>query len=215
MKHLALFGGTFSPVHYGHINVVLALQEQFKFDEFVFLPNKSPVMDKITTVSASDRLTMLRLALAPYPFFSIDERELNRSTDSYTIETLMSLHQALKDKLTRITLIIGMDSFLQFHRWRDWKKIFSLCNLIVLERPGCEMVMPEPLRAEAAKGAIRLINDPMELIGSCGGIYFFNAGAYDVSSTKIRELIAAGEDVSAFLPPKVLNYIKQKRLFGC
>ncbi len=214
MKHLALFGGTFSPIHQGHINMARALQEHFQFDQFIFLPNKAPVIDKLATASSSDRLKMLQLALAPYPLFKIDERELHRKTPSFMIETLLSLHKELGNSLTKITLIIGMDSFLQFHRWHDWKTLFTLCNLIVLKRPKCRIDLPAPLREELAKGSIHAITDEKELTQTCGGFYYFDAGAYNFSSTTLRELIAAGQDVSNFIPPSVLDYIKDNALFG-
>ena len=215
MKHIAIYGGTFNPIHLGHIKVACDLQEHFKFDKFIFLPNKSPVMDKITTVSPTDRLEMLRLALASYPAFTIDEREINRPTPSFMVETLSSIREDLGNEKMAISLIIGMDSFLQFHRWCDWQKILTLCNLIVLERKGHVKRLPLLLEEAQKKGEINLIENEAQLVnGTSGGYFFYNAGLYDVSSTTVRELLKSGEDASLFLTLPVKNYIERNGLYG-
>lgn len=214
-KHIALFGGTFCPVHNGHIGVALFLQKHFHFDQFLFLPNKAPTLDKTATATLEQRLAMLELALAPYPIFKIDRRELNRNTPSYMVKTLESLRDELNDEKAAISLIIGMDSFQQFHRWHQWQKIFTLCNLIVLERPDeIQTRPPEPLRKLLSKGEIEQITDPTTLSSTKRrGFYYCNAGAYPISSSMIRKLIQSGKDTSSFLPSKVLHYIKDNHLF--
>ena len=91
VNSIAVYGGTFSPIHRGHIEVARFLQAKFTFDEFKFLPNQSPVLDKSASAPVAHRLAMLRLALAPYPQFSIDQREVERPSPSYMIDTLKSL----------------------------------------------------------------------------------------------------------------------------
>lgn len=213
-KHIALFGGTFCPIHNGHIEVALFLQKYFQFDAFLFLPNKAPTLDKTATASLEQRLAMLKLALAPYPVFTIDRREAKRSTPSFMVDTLKSLREELGGDVA-ISLIIGMDSFQQFHRWHDWQKIFVLCNLIVIDRPDArETQPPEPLRKLLAKGQIHQLTDSKALsLAKRGGFYRCNAGAYPMSSTMICKLIQSGGDASPFLPPAVLKYIQEKNLF--
>lgn len=213
-KHIALFGGTFCPIHNGHIGVALFLQDYFHFDAFLFLPNKAPILDKTATASVEQRLAMLELALAPYPFFTIDKREANRATPSFMIDTLKSLRAELGNDIA-ISLIIGMDSFQQIHRWHDWEKIFTLCNLIVLDRPGAEEIhLSEPLRNLLIANCIHQITDPKDLSSTQrGGFYRCNAGIYPISSTMICGLIQSGGDAGPFLPPAVLKYIQEKSLF--
>ena len=212
-KHIALFGGTFCPIHNGHLGVALFLQHYFHFDAFYFLPNKAPTLDKIATASLEQRLAMLEIALAPYSFFTIDRREVNRATPSFMIDTLKSLRAELGEG-TAISLIIGMDSFKQLHRWHDWQNIFTLCNLIVMERPGEELALAEPLRNLLASKQIQQITEPKTLCSKKrGGFYLCNAGVYPISSTMICGLIQSGGDASAFLPPAVLEYIQEKNLF--
>ncbi len=205
-KHIAIFGGTFSPIHNAHIDVAIFLQDYFKFDQFIFLPNKAPTLDKTTEMSLADRLAMLELALAPYPRFTIDLRETHRSTPSYTVDTLMSFREEWGNEVA-MSFIIGMDNFKQFERWQDWEKILTLCNLIVISRPS-EKEFPASI-------CIPEITDPHLLsTDTRGGFYRCNAGTYTTSSTLVRNLIRSGEDASTHLPPSVLNYIVQKKLFN-
>jgi len=213
-KHIALFGGTFCPVHNAHLAVALFLQAYFQFDEFIFLPNKTPTLDKTATASPEERLAMLDIALAPYPFFTIDKRELNRTTPSYTVDTLVSIRKDLDDK-TAISFIMGMDNFKQLHRWHDWQKILTLCNIIVIDRPNNENPQhPEPLSLPLIADNIYEIVDPKRLsTTNRGGFFRCHAGTYAISSTTIRNLIRAKGDAGAYLPPAVLNYIKKNHLF--
>ena len=213
-QHIAVFGGTFCPIHRGHLEVALFLQKQLNFGLFLFLPNKAPVLDKEATALYVHRLAMLRLALAPYPNFKIDRREIDRPTPSFMVDTLASLRQELGDGVA-ISLIIGIDSFQQLHRWHDWQTLFTLCNLIVMDRPGYESsILPNLINARLIQGEIHEIKDPLILATtSRGGFYRCNAGRYDISSTTIRALIQRGDDATPFLPAAVSTYIKEKKLF--
>ena len=213
-QHIALFGGTFCPIHLGHLQVALFLQKQFCFDEFIFLPNKAPVLDKTATALLSHRMAMLKLALAPYPAFKIDRRELERETPSFMVDTLVSFRGELADEVA-ISLIIGSDSFQQFHRWHDWQTILTLCNLIVVDRKGqAAASLPKPLNACLISGKLHEIRDPKALsTASRGGFYRCNAEADEISSTEIRDLIQKGRDAGLFLPAVVWNYIKTQQLF--
>ncbi len=202
MKRIALFGGTFSPIHNGHVNLARFLQSKFHFDEFRFVPNKAPVLDKNSIIPLADRLAMLALALAPYPEFIIDEREVHRDTPSYTVDTLIDIKR--EEKNCVISLIIGADSFRQFHRWHEWEKILTLCQLIVLERPGQDESVPKELQEK-----LHEINDVQSLSKETGVFYRCNAGRYDISSTMVRDLIRLGKDVSAYLPPAVCTYLAE------
>lgn len=213
-QHIALFGGTFSPIHLGHLQVALFLQKQFCFDEFIFLPNKAPVLDKTATALLSHRMAILTLALTPYAAFKIDRRELERETPSFMVDTLVSFRGELGDEAA-ISLIIGSDGFQQFHRWHDWQTILTLCNLIVIDRKGHKAAsLPKPLNACLISGKMHEITDPKALsTASRGGFYRCNAWADEISSSEIRDLIQKGGDASAFLPAAVLSYIKEQQLF--
>lgn len=204
MKRIALFGGTFSPIHNGHINLARFLQSKFHFDEFRFVPNKAPVLDKSAAILLADRLAMLALALAPYPEFIIDEREVHRDTPSFTVDTLMDIKREEKNSV--LSLIIGADSFKQFHRWHEWEKILTLCHLIVLDRPGQDEKLPEELQEK-----LHEVKDAQSLLKETGVFYRCNAGSYDISSTMVRDLIRAGKDASVYLPPQVCAYVAEHK----
>ncbi len=204
MKRIALFGGTFSPIHNGHINLARFLQSKFHFDEFRFVPNKAPVLDKGTIIPLADRLAMLALALAPYPEFIIDEREVHRHTPSYTVDTLIDIKR--EEKNCVISLIIGADSFNQFHRWHEWEKILTLCHLIVVDRPGQDRTVPKELQEK-----LHEVKDYQAMPKETGVFFWCDAGSYDISSSMVRDLTRAGKDVSAYLPPKVCAYIAEHK----
>jgi nicotinate-nucleotide adenylyltransferase len=213
--HIAILGGTFCPVHKGHIQVALRLQQHFKFDRFLFIPNKAPVFDKEIAISTEHRLAMLELALAPYPELTIDRREINRPTPSFMVDTIKSIRDELADDTIAISLIMGEDCFQEFHRWHHWQTLLSLCNLIVIERPNIEPIgLPAPLKEYIVSGDLIELMDATELLaGKRGGFFRCHAGAYPFSSTHIRELIQKNQDLSTFLPPEVIHYIEINNLF--
>jgi len=215
LKHIAIYGGTFCPIHNAHLKIACFLQNKFKFDEFRFLPNKAPVLDKTPEASLKHRLAMLALALAPYTQFKIDRHEVERLTPSFMVQTLEDIREEEADRVV-ISLILGMDSFKNFHRWREWEKIISLCNLIVIERPDCEvMPLAPPLQDKVDGGQLHQITDAALLsLEATGGFFRCNAGLYAISSTAIRECIQTGQDASAYLPTPVWNYIMSHNLFG-
>jgi len=157
---------------------------------------------------------MLKLALAPYPQFSIDQRELDRPTPSYMIDTLQSL-KAEYGVDTSFTLIIGMDNFQHFHRWRDWETILRLSNLIVLERPNTDS---QGLNEALKKTRIPIRDNPHDLFAGHGQAYFCDAGYYDISSTAIRRLLQNGKIEGRYLqenvPANVLSYIQNRKLYS-
>ncbi len=215
LKHIAIYGGTFCPIHNAHLKIACFLQNKFKFDEFRFLPNKAPVLDKTPETSLKHRLAMLALALASYPQFKMDMHEVERPTPSFMIQTLEDIQKEETDGVV-ISLILGMDSFNNLHRWREWEKIMTLCNLIVIERPDCEaMLFASPLQDKIDSGQLNEITDAALLsLEANGGFFRCNAGWYAISSTTIRECIQTGQDASAYLPTPVWNYIMSHNLFG-
>jgi nicotinate-nucleotide adenylyltransferase len=213
--HIAILGGTFCPIHKGHIQAALSLQQRFKFDRFLFIPNKAPVLDKEIDISTKHRLAMLELALAPYPEFTIDRREINRLTPSFMINTIKSLRDELDDDAIAMSLIIGEDCFQEFHRWHDWETLLTLCNLIVIERPGFKpLKLPDPLEKHLLIEKLKELNNETALFSNTrGGFFRCNAGAYPISSTQIRNLTQKGLDTDHLLPSHVLKYIKEHGLF--
>ena len=210
MPSVLLYGGAFCPVHFGHLNVARRVQRHMHYDHFLFMPCKEPVLDKTATASAHDRVAMLTQALLPYPHFSVDLSEIERSTPSFMVDTLRDF-RGKRGVYAPITLLIGMDSVLQLPRWHRWEELLKLAHLLVIDRPGIEMPCAEPLKTWLAQHQTRNKNEL--LTTPFGKIYRFNAGQYDISSTGIREAIKQGRNTSRLIPAGVRRYIDENTLF--
>jgi nicotinate-nucleotide adenylyltransferase len=212
MYHLAILGGTFDPVHNGHIKTSLKIQEYFQFEHFAFLPCKTPVLKSPAIASSKQRIQMLELALAELNQgysnrpFQLDLREQTRNTPSYTIETLESLRAQFPK--ASIQLILGSDAFASLPKWHRFKDIIQLCNLLVIKRPSLEHVPVEHfLKNHQTHSKQTLLNH------TAGYIYFFDAGQYDISSSMIRTQLRQGTLKPDLLPKTIYNYIVSSKLY--
>ncbi len=131
---IAIFGGTFDPIHLGHLRLALDLHEKYKFDEIRFIPCKNPVLKKAATVSLEHRIAMLKLAVKDQPQFVVDESERHRNGPSYMIDTLVDLQSKMPKQ--KFTLILGSDAFEDFNRWHCCEDIIALAKLLVVPRGG-------------------------------------------------------------------------------
>lgn len=202
---IGIFGGTFDPVHYGHIKPALSVKQNLGLSPLLFIPNRIPPHREQPWLSAEQRLALLRLALAELPDVLIDERELHREGPSYMVDTLKSLQQDYPGQT--LCLIIGMDAFTGISRWHHWREIFKLCHLVVTTRPGFSLsALKENCSAADfafLSAKIHHENDgslPDVLADKGGKILLKSVPQLDISSTMIREKVARGEDVSAYLP---------------
>lgn len=212
MNNFVIYGGTFDPIHFGHIKTALDVQNTFHFDRFVFLPCKKPVLKEPSQASSEQRISMLKLGLLPYPEFTIDLREMNRNTPSYMVETLESYREEL-GKAVSITLLLGTDAFLDLPRWHHWEKILKLCHILVINRPGTEDKKPSNTLLNLLKK--HETNHHRDLLKRpYGKIYQYDAGRYDISSTEIREKINERKSIKDYIPPAVYQYIVDEKLYG-
>jgi nicotinate-nucleotide adenylyltransferase len=183
--NIAIFGGSFDPPHFGHLKAILKVYDSFQFDKIFFVPCKTPLLKLPTQAKPEDRLAMLHLLLKPYSFLIIDKREINRETPSYSIETLRSFRQEFPK--ASLTLILGLDTFLQLPKWHEWEEVLNVAHLLVLNRPHTTMNMCNKLQGLVEHHRTQKME---ELVTSRKGkIFFFNAGEYLTSSTSIREKI--------------------------
>ncbi len=210
MHNLAIFGGTFDPIHNGHLHCSKTLSDYFHFNAYYFLPCKSPVHKGTTSVSNQQRIEMLQLALKPYPEFSIDLREMNRSTPSYMVDTLKSIRS--EHPCSSISLIIGYDAFLNLEQWYQWQNLLQLAHLIVINRHLEAYQPPSPGLRKLLKQHQAL--NHADLKNSTSGlIYQFDAGDYPISSTALRHALKTNKDVSRELPQEVYQYINSLGLY--
>jgi nicotinate-nucleotide adenylyltransferase len=210
---LGILGGTFDPVHNGHIGLAEDVRRALALREVRLVPAGDPPHRGGPVASGRDRVAMLRLAAAEHPGLAVDAREVARPGKSYTVLTLDELrHEA---PLRPLLLIVGADAFLGFPTWHRWRELFTLAHVVVAARPGVELV---PTGELAAEWKSRHVDKPDPLfLKPAGSIYQQAIAPQPISATAIRaELVrgAAGrEAVRRLLPPAVLRYIDQHGLY--
>ncbi|MCV6623549.1 MAG: nicotinate-nucleotide adenylyltransferase [Cellvibrionaceae bacterium] len=218
-KHSAygLFGGSFDPVHRGHICLAEQVQQSLGLQSMALLPAAQQPLKGSANVSAEQRLAMLNLAVAEASSLSVDARELERSGPSYTVDTLQEWRLEHDEKAC-LCFCMGLDSLMQLHRWHRWEQLFELANLIVLARPGCSLAegantLPPQLQAEL--NARQCFDIAPLLAAPKGRWMLLEASLMDISSTKIRQQLAAGVPASQLseLPQSVANYIEEHSLY--
>ncbi|KZX01789.1 nicotinate-nucleotide adenylyltransferase [Pseudoalteromonas luteoviolacea] len=207
---IAIFGGTFDPIHLGHLNMANHCIEELSLDLLHFLPNAAPVHKQGPGVSTQHRLEMLRIAITGNPKFALDDRELKRVEPSYSVLTLQELRK--EHPLQPIVFLMGMDSFNSLDKWHQWGEITQLCHIVVYRRPGDEYTAP-PALASFLKQSQAL--SPAELhdclFGKC---YFLSGAPFSAASSEIRKAIKSGLSVEPWLCPNVLNYIDKNKLYS-
>jgi nicotinate-nucleotide adenylyltransferase len=211
---LALLGGTFDPVHFGHLRIASDTAAALKLPEVRLIPSKTPVHRAQPGASETQRLDMLRLAVADVLPLAVDDRELTRDTPSYTALTLASLRAEFPER--PLIWLIGIDAFMHIKRWYDWPRLFELAHFVVLNRPG--FAVSQALSPQLADvWQARLARTPDALVASTHGhIYLHTVTPQAISATEIRNTIAAGGDDAALaplLPAPVLAYIRAHRLY--
>ena len=209
-KHpVGILGGTFDPIHLGHLYIAKHLLEDLKLQIINFIPSFQTPDRTSTMVSAEHRLAMIRIAIEPYLDFWLNDMEIVRGGISYSYDTLTALRESIPTQ--PLCLILGEDVFALFNQWKNWQKIPDLTHLVVASRPGSS-IPEEKWIKDLLKD--RQTHDPKKLGMSPGGhIYLHQFISSAINATDIREKIATGEDTSAELPPGVLKYIKQHHLY--
>jgi nicotinate-nucleotide adenylyltransferase len=210
MEHIAIFGGTFDPIHNGHLQTSLSIQFSFKFDSYFFLPCKVPTIKPAASASNVQRIKMIELAIKAYPDFKLDLREIKRDTPSYMVETLQSFRNEYPN--ASITLIIGYDAFISLPKWHQWEKLITLANIMVINRN--EFIQHQTPELMQQFMMSYQCEDKTALLSSkTGAVFMYDAGHYEISSTKIREEIKNDVNVGLQIPKEVYQYIKKEGLY--
>ncbi len=205
---MGIFGGTFDPIHYGHLRSAYEMLQVLRFDEVRFMPCGNPPHRPQPVASAALRLEMVRVATAGQPGFVVDDRELQREGPSYSVDTLAALRAEFP--LRSMALMIGMDAFLGLPRWYHWREILQLAHIVVAHRPGWRAPDMGPLGDVLTDRGTHRIGDLHE--AKSGHIYIHDVTQLEISSTDIRELVAAGRRPRFLTPDAVLDVIEQS---GC
>lgn len=207
----ALFGGTFDPVHYGHLKPVEALANQIGLSRVIIMPNNVPPHRAQPEASSQQRKKMVELAIADKPLFTLDERELRRDTPSYTAQTLQEWREE-QGTQHPLAFIIGQDSLLTFPTWHHYETILDNCHLIVCRRPGYPLTMEQEAHQQWLEA--HLTTNPEELhVLPAGRIYLAETPWFNISATLIRERLERGEKCDDLLPESVLAYINEQGLY--
>jgi nicotinate-nucleotide adenylyltransferase len=213
---IGILGGTFDPIHYGHLRLAQEAGETLKLAQVRFVPSGTPPHRAAPRLSAPERLEMVRIAVRENALFTVDEREIERSGPGYTVDTLREL-RGEQGALRPLCLLVGADAFLDFATWHRWHELFELAHIVVAHRPGYPVDtwqerMPQPLAREYAARSLR---QPLAVhLAPAGGIAVVAITALDISATLIRDIIKSGSSPRYLLPDSVLDYIRSRKLYS-
>lgn len=208
-RRIGLLGGTFDPIHHGHLRSAVEAHEWLALDELRLIPSARPPHRDSPGASAEQRLAMVQLAVADEPALSVDDRELRRERPSYTVDTLESLRSELGDSVA-LYLILGWDAFCGLPSWHRWDELLGLANLVVLQRPDYDLEVPEVLKDLMAA---RTLSDPAGSQAPAGEIVLLAQTPLAISATHIRALLGEGRSPRYLLPDAVLGYIATNGLY--
>jgi nicotinate-nucleotide adenylyltransferase len=213
---LGIFGGTFDPIHNGHIYPILEAAKKANIKKVALMPCYIPSHKNPAVASSEDRLKMVELVCAEHPLFYPDSRDINRGKPTFSVDSLKEIREAMPT--TPLCFFIGTDSLQNLLKWHKWQTLFSLCHFVVCARKG-ESVKALKTHSDDDLQLQTLLNKrqtftPTTLHNSLAGhIYVANTQILTVSSSKIRQKLHNNQTVIDFLPPKILDYIQQHKLY--
>ena len=203
---IGLFGGTFDPIHYGHLRAALEVQEIFELTEVRFIPSATPPHRTQPAVDAQLRRKMVELAIQELASFICDTRELDRTGYSYMVDTLASLRQDFPQQ--PLVLFIGVDAFNHLSTWHEWQRLFDFAHIVVMTRPRFQLQkLDDFLTAHTTDNKDELANT------LAGQLYFQTITQLDISATAIRQLIKQNRNPKFLLPNRVIDFITQHQLY--
>jgi nicotinate-nucleotide adenylyltransferase len=206
MGPMGIFGGTFDPVHNGHLRTAVEMREALRLAEVRFLPAGNPPHREHTQATAEVRLALVRAAVADEPGFSVDDRETRRSGLSYSVDTLAELRAEFPQR--SICLLLGMDAFLGLPNWHRWRELLELAHVVVAHRPGWKAPTQGPLgevMVDRGTGSVRDLHD-----ATAGRIFVHAVTQLEISSTELRQLISRGRDPRYLVPDSVCKLLREK-----
>jgi len=214
MRKIGLFGGTFNPIHCGHLRPAEEIADLLGLDPVVFIPASDPPhKEKKDLLPAPLRAEMVRLAIADNPRFSFSDAEIARPGKSYSVETIPGFRR-LWGAEAELYFILGLDAFLEIGTWKDPATLFTLCHFVILTRPGFEKIFtPEHLPVDLAP---EFCYDPKKdgyMHKSGFGVFPREITALDISSTRIREAVRRGKSIRYLVPPAVERFIAAQGLY--
>jgi nicotinate-nucleotide adenylyltransferase len=210
MSPIGIFGGTFDPIHYGHLRTAFELVQALRLSEMRFIPVGDPPHREQTIASTEQRLAMVQAAVAEQPGFVVDDREIKRQGPSYMVDTLSGLRAEFPNR--SLCLIVGMDAFLSLPTWHRWRDLLQLAHLVVAHRPGWKAPTMGPLGELLVDYGTGAVNDLHNELA--GRIFIHAVTQLEISSTEVRKLIASGRDPRYLMPDSVRQIIHQTHCYA-
>lgn len=217
---VGIFGGTFDPIHCGHLRIAEEIVTTLGLREMRFMPAGMPRLRQPPIASPQQRAAMVRMAIQGNPHLVLDEREIKRHGASVTVESLRELKQELGENVT-LCFVTGADAFIKLDQWQDWCELFGLCHFIIAARPGHALAdkqnplhdaLPQTLRDACAP---RWVASADKLKNASSGLIFIApTSLLDISASALRARIAAKENTHDLLPDAVLDYIETNHLYS-
>lgn len=208
-KAIGFLGGSFDPIHFGHLRPALEIKNALDLHKLFLMPNHIAPHKNKAQCSSEQRVKMLELALQSQPEITIDIRELHRHKASYTIDSLIELKKEFPN--SPICFIMGMDSLISFDKWHRWQEIMDYCHLIISHRPGWNLEFNESVQHIVDRHKTTNISDLHQQ--QCGKIFFQETTQLAISSSAIRNIAKQDGDIHYLLPDAVCHYIKTNNLY--
>ncbi len=208
-----IFGGTFNPIHFAHLRIAEEIRDTFRLERVIFVPAATPPHKPLAeNLSFESRLAMVEMAVKGNPFFSVSDIEGKRAGKSYSIDTLHQFRE-LRPK-DEFYFIMGSDSFAEFTSWKQYKSIFSCCNIVAITRPGVEIAgLRETLPVDIASDFCYYESEKRFAHKSGYSVYLMVGTQLDISSTAIREMVKMGRSIKYLVPEPVEQFINEQRIY--
>ena len=207
---IGILGGTFDPVHFGHLRPALEIQQLLGLEEVRLVPCNIPPHRPQPLASREQRLEMLQVAVSEHPVFRIDTREFDREGPSYMLDTLKSFREEMA--AAGLCLMLGMDSFLSLPAWHRWRELINYCHIVVMTRPGS--TLPDEGELADFISQYKVLDPELLKARISGMLWFHSVTTLDISGTQIRKLLATGEDAGFLMPRGVLEIITRDGLYA-
>lgn len=213
-KKIGMLGGTFNPIHYGHLSVAEALFHTYALDQVRLIPTGIPPHRDLPSVNAKDRLAMIKLAVNSIPYLLADDIEILRNNKSYTVDTLAALQEENQD--AQFVWALGTDSFIHFTEWHAWQTLLDMAHLAIVVRPGVAAQdwhkdLPFALKQQYDARLVLQKDQPYEILQ--GKISLLPVVPLEISATQLRQQLQQQKSVRFFTPDPVIDYIHQHGLY--
>jgi len=207
---IGVMGGTFNPIHIGHLRSAEEVREAFDLDRVIFIPSADPPhKGKKGIIDIHDRLELVTEAVRENPFFIASDIEARRDGKSYTVDTLREIRSRLDDG-GELFFILGLDAFLEIETWYHYRDLFDLSHFVVTDRPTSESHNPPLVLPETLAALFENVDGRTLLHPSGNRVYYHNISALDISATEIRRLVGEGFSIRYLVPERVYDTITQK-----